>query len=76
MVGGDDADIAPPHRREKLRQARVKTFEATGIASDVAAMAEFRVEIEKIGEDQSAVGRSRQGIDRGVEMRPIVGPAP
>lgn len=72
MIGGDDGGIARPRRGEEFGESGVECLKAMGIASNVAAVAEIRVEIEEIGENQTAVRKLRQGIERRIEMRPIV----
>ena len=52
VIGGDDAKIVGAHRRGDFRQARVEGLEARRIAGDIAAMAEFGVEIDEIDENQ------------------------
>src|SRR5208282_6894064 len=55
MVGGNHGGIARPHHSEKLGQSCIKSLKAMRIARHIAAVAEIRVEIQEIGEDQAAV---------------------
>lgn len=71
MVGGDDSHIAQPHRGEQRGQAGIEGFEAMRVADDVAAMSEIRVEIDEIGEDHAAAGKSLQSVECRGEMRHV-----
>src|SRR5665213_3156311 len=56
VVGGNDDEIAGPQCHDELRQAPVESFEAIGVAGDVAAVAEVRVEVDEVAEDETALG--------------------
>ena len=54
VIGGDDEQIARPEPRQKRRQGGVEPLEMAGIARDVAPVTEFAVELDQIGEDETA----------------------
>ena len=54
--------------RDQLRQAAVEFFQAVGIAGDVAAVAEELVEVDEVGEDEIAVLRLADRLQRAVEL--------
>src|ERR1700722_1997206 len=71
VIRRDDAIIVRAHVGHDLRQTRIEGFKARGIAGDVATVAIFGVEIDEIDEDEAAVRRARQRLERQVDMRRI-----
>ena len=65
VVGGDDDEVAVAQGGLDLRDAPVEGLERGRIAGNVAAVAEFAVEIDEIGEDEAAVGQILQRLDGG-----------
>lgn len=72
MIGGDDGEIAWPQFREEFGQPCIKCLKAMRIAGHIAAVTELRVEIEEIGEDQPAVGKPSQDVERRIEMPHVI----
>jgi hypothetical protein len=76
MIGGDDAEIINAHRRRDFWQAYVEGFEAGGVASDIAAMAKFRVEIYEIYENERAFPRLAKRGQSQIDVIAIAGALP
>ena len=56
VVGCDDQQIIRPQLRQHARQSPVERFEVPRVAVDVVAVAELRVEIDQVCEDQPSIG--------------------
>src|SRR5690606_19865389 len=57
VVCRDDQEIIGPQYLKKLRQTLIERLERGGIARNVAPVPVFRIEIDEVGEEQTAVGQ-------------------
>jgi hypothetical protein len=73
MVGGDDQEIVASQGRQDLGKPGIEGLESRRIAGNVAAMAVKRVEIDEIGEKQTAVQEVGRGGEHLIDERHVVG---
>src|SRR5687767_9879518 len=67
VVRGNDNKVARLESRGDLRHPPVKRFERCGVARNVPAVTELGVEIDEVGEGETAVGQFSEGVDGGGE---------
>ena len=54
VIGGDDQEVVVAQARQQRRQPGVEPLEVGGVAGDVVAVAVDGVEVDEVGEDQTA----------------------
>lgn len=73
VISADEQEIAIAQKRQYLGHASVEFFKARCITRDVPAMSEIRVEIDEIGEQQTAVRQLLQGRQHAIKQIHVIG---
>jgi hypothetical protein len=57
VIGGDHRQIVDAERAKKFRHPAIERFQGGCVTGDISSMAVNRIEIDEVGEQQSATGK-------------------